>query len=134
MSEFYQKPGDVLDKRCRPTNVNFRILLGRKADLTEQRTSDSPARTRPPLWLIAGQRIDNAQISIAARHHIEFLSMDEVVQTSGWIQQQSWSVNLPPGAVTEHRHQGRNARSACNEPYRAVRGDRPNKIAADRST
>src|SRR5262245_26448153 len=52
MSELYQKPGDVLDKRGGPTDVNSRILPGREAVLSEQRSVDSPAMAHPPFRLL----------------------------------------------------------------------------------
>src|SRR6516164_2881527 len=82
MSKFHQKPGDVLDKRSGPAKINFRVLLGRKARLSKQHFINSSPMAHPPLRLFAGQRVDNTQIRIAARHHIEFLSIDDVFQTS----------------------------------------------------
>jgi hypothetical protein len=39
--------------------------------------------THPPVRLFAGQRVDDTQIRIVARHCTEFLSIDDVFQTSG---------------------------------------------------
>src|SRR5215813_14548278 len=48
MSKFHQKPGDVLDKRSGPTNINFRVLLGGKARLSKQRFINSSLMAHPP--------------------------------------------------------------------------------------
>src|SRR6516164_1638530 len=66
-----------------PQTKIFGLLLGRKAGLGKQRFINSSATPHPPFRPFAAQRVDNTQIRTSARHHIEFLSIDDVFQTSG---------------------------------------------------
>jgi hypothetical protein len=48
------------------------------------------------------------------------------------MQQHSGDATIPPVAVTEHCHKGRNSRSGCYETERIAHGGRPYEVAADR--
>jgi hypothetical protein len=59
------------------------MLLRWKTCLGKHLFIDSSPMAHPPFRLFAGQRVDDTQIMIAARHCTEFLSIDDVFQTSG---------------------------------------------------
>src|SRR5260221_12613861 len=130
ISQWQQRCCRCFDERCRATDVGEGMLLHRPGDLSQELSVNATAGARPSWRLAPGERVDHLHGHAGLGLALQFVPVDDILIGAKRGKQPCRDGTSHSPAVPDHRHEGHDARSTCNQEQGSAQALLPDEVAA----